>query len=63
MPTFTFSFEPADGGIKFTRQGDIRTGGLMKLMEPMMKGMATKRADGFLANLKQTLEAQAPARS
>jgi hypothetical protein len=25
-------------------------------MEPMMKGMASKRADGFLAKLKQLLE-------
>jgi uncharacterized protein YndB with AHSA1/START domain len=55
-PTFTFTFEPVDGGTRFTRKGDIRINGWMRLMEPMMKGMASKRADGFLAKLKQLLE-------
>jgi hypothetical protein len=54
--TFTFTFEPVDGGTRFTRKGDIRINGWMRLMEPMMKGMASKRADGFLAKLKQLLE-------
>jgi uncharacterized protein YndB with AHSA1/START domain len=56
LPTFTFTFEPVNGGTRFTRKGDIRINGWMRLMEPMMKGMATKRADGFLAKLKQLLE-------
>lgn len=56
LPTFTFTFEPVNGGTRFTRKGDIRMSGWMRLMEPMMKGMATKRADGFLAKLKQLLE-------
>jgi uncharacterized protein YndB with AHSA1/START domain len=56
VPTFTFTFEPVDGGTRFTRKGDIRMNGWMRLMEPMMKGMATKRANGFLAKLKQLIE-------
>jgi uncharacterized protein YndB with AHSA1/START domain len=55
-PTFTFTFEPGDGGTRFTRKGNIRVSGWMRLMEPMMKGMASKRADGFLAKLKLLLE-------
>jgi uncharacterized protein YndB with AHSA1/START domain len=55
-PTFTFTFEPLDGGTRFTRKGEVRISGWMRLMEPMMKGMATKRADGFLAKLKELLE-------
>jgi uncharacterized protein YndB with AHSA1/START domain len=57
MPTFTYSCEPANGGTRFTRRGDIRLGGLMRLMEPMMGGMASRRAAGFLENLKRVLEA------
>ena len=40
-PTFSFTFEPANGGTRFTRKGDIRLSGRMRLIEPMMKGMAT----------------------
>jgi uncharacterized protein YndB with AHSA1/START domain len=57
MPSFTFIFEPVDGGTRFNRQGDIRTGGLLKLLEPLMRRTSPRRIDGFLANLKQMLEA------
>jgi carbon monoxide dehydrogenase subunit G len=57
-PTFSFTFEPVDGATRFTRKGDIRIGGAMRLMGPMMRGQAAKRAQGFLQNLKTILEAQ-----
>lgn len=63
MPTFTFTFEPVDGGTRFTRKGDIRIRGWLRLMEPMMKGMAAKRADGFLDKLKQLLESETQVRA
>jgi hypothetical protein len=57
-PTFTFTFEPVVDGTKFTRKGDIQLNGWMRLMEPVMKGMAAKRADGFLGNLKNLMESR-----
>lgn len=57
MPTFTFSFETVDRGTRLNRQGDIRTSGLVKLLEPLMRRASPRRIDGFLANLKHILEA------
>jgi uncharacterized protein YndB with AHSA1/START domain len=56
MPTFTYTFEPVAGGTRFTRHGDIRVGGIMKVIEPMMKVIAPKHMQGLLEKLKLVLE-------
>ena len=59
-PTITDLCEPADGGTKFTRRIQIEVSGLMGLMLPLMGPMIGKRNAGFVANLKQVLEQEAP---
>jgi uncharacterized protein YndB with AHSA1/START domain len=54
--TLTYLFEPADGGTTFTRQVQIESSGWMKLMEPMMRFMASRRNREFAGNLKRVLE-------
>jgi uncharacterized protein YndB with AHSA1/START domain len=58
MPTFTYTFEPVAEGTRFIRHGDIRVGGIMKLIEPMMKMIAPKHMQGLLEKLKLVLEAE-----
>jgi uncharacterized protein YndB with AHSA1/START domain len=55
-PTLTYLFEPSDGGTRFTRRVQIDVSGMMRLMQPIMRMMMTKRNAGFVANLKQVLE-------
>jgi uncharacterized protein YndB with AHSA1/START domain len=56
MPTFTYTLEPVAEGTRFIRHGDIRVGGIMKLIEPMMKVIAPKHMQGLLEKLKLVLE-------
>jgi uncharacterized protein YndB with AHSA1/START domain len=56
MPTFTYTFEPVADGARFIRHGDIRVGGIMKLIEPIMKVIAPKHMQGLLEKLKLVLE-------
>jgi uncharacterized protein YndB with AHSA1/START domain len=62
QPTLTYLFEPADGGTRFTRRVEIRTSGMMRLMEPLMRLMTPGRNARFLANLKEVLEERSGAR-
>ncbi len=56
MPTFTYTFEPVVGGTRFTRHGDIRVAGIMRLIEPVMKVIAPKHMQGLLEKLKLVME-------
>jgi uncharacterized protein YndB with AHSA1/START domain len=56
MPTLTYTFERVEGGTRFTRHGDIRVRGIMRLIEPLMKVIAPKHMQGLLEKLKLTLE-------
>ena len=57
VPTDTRTVAPVDGGVKFTRHVAVEASGFMGLMMKMMVGMAAKRNDGFVENLKRVLEA------
>ena len=59
-PQISYSFEPAEGGTRFTRRVQLEPSGLMRLLSPLMRGMMSKRNAEFLRNLKGVLEAQAP---
>lgn len=56
QPTVTYSFEPANGGTRFTRHVQIRVTGGMRMMQPLMRLMFAKRNAGFVGNLKRALE-------
>jgi uncharacterized membrane protein len=46
----------ADGGTKVTLGGEMKLGGLLRLVEPMMRRMMQKQLTGELQNLKKLLE-------
>ena len=48
--------ESVDGGTKVTPGGEMKLGSLLKLFEPIMRGMMEKQLNGELRNLKQLLE-------
>jgi uncharacterized protein YndB with AHSA1/START domain len=56
MPTLTYKFEQVEGGTQFSRHGDIRVGGIMRLIEPVMKVIAPKHMQGLLEKLKLVME-------
>ena len=56
-PTITHTFDPDDGGTRYTRRVEMTPPGIMRVMAPFMKGMMGKQNDKFLANLKRELEA------
>jgi uncharacterized protein YndB with AHSA1/START domain len=56
MPTFAYTFERVEGGTRFTRHGDIRVRGIMRLIEPVMKVIAPKHMQGLLEKLKLVME-------
>jgi uncharacterized protein YndB with AHSA1/START domain len=56
MPTLTYKFEQVSGGTTFSRHGDIRVGGVVRLIEPVMKVIAPKHMQGLLEKLKLVLE-------
>ena len=55
-PTFTYTFERVKGGTRFTRHGEIKVDGLMRLIEPVMKVIAPKHMQGLLEKLKLVME-------
>ncbi len=48
--------ESADGGTKVTLGGEMKLGGLLKLVEPILHGMMQRQLNGELLNLKHLLE-------
>lgn len=55
-PTTTFTVGPEDGRCRVTRRIDMAPPGVMRLMAPLVGGMARKRNTGFLADLKRVVE-------
>jgi uncharacterized membrane protein len=52
------SFDAADGGTKFTLAYDMKAGGILKLLSPMITSTTRKQLKENLNNLKRILEAQ-----
>jgi len=52
------SYDPTEGGIKFTIVYDMKVGGLLKLFSPMLVSSMRKELKKSLGNLKSVLEAQ-----
>ncbi len=52
------TYEPIQGGTKFTITYDMRIGGFMKPMSPMIVSSMRKELKKSLGNLKRILEAQ-----
>jgi len=52
-------FDPAEGGTTFTTAYDVKVGGFLKLLGPMIVSSMRKQLKLDLANLKSILEAQA----
>ena len=52
------TFDPADGGTKFTILYDMKVGGFLKLLSPMVVSSMRKEIKKSLSNLKTILEAQ-----
>jgi hypothetical protein len=59
-PRITYLHEGIDGTTRFTRRVDLQPPGLMRLMQPIMRGMFRKRNAEFVANLKRVLEEPEP---
>ena len=55
----SLTFEPVEGGTRFTLVGEGETGGFFKLAEPIVNRTMQRQMEGNLANLKDILEAQA----
>ena len=51
-------FEPAPGGTKVTEMGELQTGGLFKLLDPILTQLSKKPLEAAYSNLKSLLEAQ-----
>lgn len=56
MPTFTYTFERVEGGTRFTRHGDIRVRGIMRLNRAGDEGHRPQHMQGLLEKLKLVLE-------
>lgn len=56
QPRITYTVEPAEEGTRFTREVEMRPGGLRILMTPMMAFMVPRRNKVFVQNLKRALE-------
>jgi carbon monoxide dehydrogenase subunit G len=54
----TFLFEPVESGTRIIRRTQIQPLGVLRLMEPFMRGELRKRQDAALRKLKAVLEAQ-----
>jgi hypothetical protein len=52
------SYEPVEGGTIFTIVYDMKVGGFLKLLSPLMAGSMRKETKKSLGNLKSILEAQ-----
>jgi uncharacterized protein YndB with AHSA1/START domain len=53
----SLTFEPVEGGTRFTLVGEGETGGFFRLAEPVVNRMQRRQMEGDLANLKDILEA------
>jgi carbon monoxide dehydrogenase subunit G len=52
------TYDPIEGGTRFTIVYDMKVGGLMKLFSPMIVSSTRKALKKALSNLKSVLEAQ-----
>jgi len=52
------TYDPIEGGIKFTIVYDMKVGGFLKLFSPMVVSSTRKETKKSLSNLKSILEAQ-----
>ena len=52
------TYDPVEGGTRFTIVYDMKVGGLMKLLSPMIVSSTRKALKQALSNLKNVLEAQ-----
>jgi uncharacterized membrane protein len=52
------TFDPIAGGTKFTMLYDMKVGGFLKLLAPLMTSSMRKQTKANLAKLKENLEAQ-----
>jgi hypothetical protein len=52
------TYNPIEGGIKFTIVYDTKVGGFLKLFSPMVVSSMRKETKKSLSNLKTILEAQ-----
>jgi len=52
------TYDPIEGGTRFTIVYNMKVGGLMKLMSPMIVSSTRKALKKALSNLKSVLEAQ-----
>ena len=50
------ALEPSHEGTKVTLGGEVNLRGLLKLFEPIMRGMLNRQVNGELQNLKKLLE-------
>jgi uncharacterized membrane protein len=55
----TVTFEPVEGGTKFTLVVEVETGGFFRLAEPIVTRMLQRDIETDVANLKDILEAEA----
>jgi len=53
------TFDPVEGGTKFTLVYDMKVGGFLKLFSPMVVSSTRKQTKESPINLKSILEAQA----
>jgi uncharacterized protein YndB with AHSA1/START domain len=53
------TYNPIEGGTAFTILYDMKAGGFLKLLSPLMAGSMRKETKKSLGNLKSILEAQA----
>ena len=51
-----FELEPDGDGTRLTQHWELRLGGILKMMEPMVVGLARQNADQALQNLAELLE-------
>lgn len=54
----SLTFEPVEGGTKFTLFSQLETGGFFRLIAPITARMMQKQIEGNLAKLKDILETQ-----
>ena len=52
-------FEPVEEGTKFTVMSEMKAGGFLKILSPMVASTMRKQIRGSLSNLRSILEAQA----
>jgi uncharacterized membrane protein len=55
----SLTFEPVEGGTKYTQAGETEIGGFFKVAEPIAKRTMQKQLEASLVKLKDVLEAQA----